>query len=86
MCNYNISSDSIKICRKPIIYAIILVLTGTQMSISFSFVVRKNFAWKWGCKRARGDAKKVKHVSEPVLIFSVGDTVFAESENTLTNP
>ena len=55
------------------------------MLISFSFVVRKNFGWKWGCKRARVGAKKVKHISEPVLIlFSIGDTVFAESENILT--
>lgn len=29
-------------------------------------------------------SKKVKHISEPVLIlFSVGETVFAESENFL---
>lgn len=59
ICNYNISSDSIKIHRKPIMYAIILIFTDTQMSIPFLFVVRKNFGWRWGWKRARVDAKRV---------------------------
>lgn len=82
ICNYKISSDSIKIHRKPITYAIILVFTGTQMSISFLFVVRKNFGWKWGWKRARVDAKRVKHISERGLIlFSIGDALYGESEN-----
>lgn len=51
------------------------------MSIFFLFVVRKSFGWNWGWKRARVDAKKVKHISELVLIlFSIDDGVFAESE------
>lgn len=64
-------------------YAIILgFFTGTWMSIFFLFVGRKNFRWKWGWKRARADAKKVKHISElGLILFSIGDAVFAESEN-----
>lgn len=52
------------------------------MSIFFLFIGRKNFGWKWGWKRARVDAKKVKLISElGLILFSIGDAVFAESEN-----